>query len=328
MRWILLISALTLASCSARVLTRAPAAQDAPVATVEALRDRVARAKDAEVILIAAGADLDWTGQEPLKITSSVILKGIRGAGGALPRLIHRGRPLPLISIEAPEVRIEDLRIEGVETDSKKDEIIALNKKGIKGTYQFPVTRGIEIKARSAVISGCELSGFSHAAVFLLGESTAFIEKSYFHHNQRWGLGYGVALHEKSQARISSNRFNWNRHSVAASGMPGQSYEADLNWFGPDHGASPLDMHGGKDRGDGTEIAGRSVNIHHNEIHSRSVPIFIHRGIPEDRVWIHHNVLAHPDESRAVGYYNGVTAKRLPREKYLFENNRFAPETP
>jgi hypothetical protein len=315
---------LVLASCSSRLLTREPGSKDTPVVTIEELRARLDRAAESEVILIGKDAVLDFTAEEPLRIKIPVILKGIRGESGSLPRFLHRGKPLPLLSIEAPDVRIEDLKFEGVETDSKKDEIAALNKKGVKGVYQFPVTRGIEIKATNAVISGCELSGFSHAAIFLSGEATALVEKSSIHHNQRWGLGYGVALHEKSSARISGNRFNWNRHSIAGSGMSGQTYEADLNWFGPDHIGTPLDMHGGKDRGDGTEIAGRLVLIHHNEILSSSVPAFTHRGIPEDRVEIRHNRFAHSDESKAIGYYNGVTSARVKTGKFVFEDNQFS----
>jgi hypothetical protein len=292
------------------------------VTTVEQLKERLAGAKEAEVILIGEGVRLDLSAEPTLHVTVPVILKGVRGSDGSTPVLVHHGRPVPMILIEAPDVRIEDLKFEGVETDSKKEEIIALNRKGIKGVYQFPVTRGIEVVSRGVFISGCEMSGFSHAAVFLRGDSTAYIEKSHFHHNQRWGLGYGVALHERAQARITENRFNFNRHSIAASGLPGQVYEADQNWFGPDHGATPLDMHGGKDRGDGTEIAGRRVHIHHNRILSTAVPVFIHRGIPQEEVRIEFNQLAHSNEKSAIGYYNGVTRSAV-SGKFVFEKNEF-----
>ena len=313
---------LLFASCSTRLLGRVPASSEAPVTTVEQFKLRLADAKDAEVILIGERARLDLTSEPTIRITVPVIIKGIRSADGTTPSLIHRGKPLPMVVIEAPDVRIEDLKFEGVETDSKKDEIIALNRQGIKGVYRFPVTRGIEIVSRGVFISGCELSGFSHAALFLRGDASVYIEKSNFHHNQRWGLGYGVALHERAQARITGNRFNWNRHSIAGSGLPGQAYEADSNWFGPDHNDTPLDMHGGKDRGDGTEIAGRRVHIHHNKILSTAVPIFIHRGVPQDEVRIEDNQLAHTGEKTAVGYYNGVTSKSL-RGKFAFERNEF-----
>ncbi len=313
---------LLMASCSTRLLSRSPSASETPVSTVEQLKERLAHAKESEVILVGEGVRLDLSAEATLQVTVPVILKGVKGPGGSTPTLVHLGRPLPMLRVEAPDVRIEDLRFEGIEKDSKKEEIIELNRRGIKGVYQFPVTRGIEIVSRGVVLSGCELSGFSHAAVFLSGDSSAYIEKSYFHHNQRWGLGYGVALHERAQARITGNRFNWNRHSIAASGLPGQVYEADLNWFGPDHSATPLDMHGGKDRSDGTEIAGRRVHIHHNRILSTTVPAFIHRGIPQEEVRIEHNQLAHSSEKAAVGYYNGVTRKAI-NGKFVFEGNEF-----
>ena len=323
--FLLLPALLVMASCSTRILSRNPSSAEFPVTTVLQLKARLAEAKEAEVILIGEGARIDLTDEPTIRIASPVILKGVKSADGTLPVLHHRGKPLPLLSIEAADVRIEDLKFEGIETDSKKEEIIALNKKGIKGVYQFPVTRGVEVVARGVFISGCEFSGFSHAAVFIKGDSTAYIEKSYFHHNQRWGLGYGIALHEGAQARITGNRFNWNRHSVAASGMPGQAYEADSNWFGPEHSASPLDMHGGKDRGDGTEIAGRRVHIHHNRVLTKSVPVFIHRGVPEEEVRIEHNALAHQHESEAIGYYNGVTRNRV-KGRFVFEGNEFGAD--
>ncbi len=316
---------LLIASCSTRILSRSPATSDAPVTTVEQFKARLTGAKEAEVILIGEGARLDLTAEPTIRVTVPVVIKGIRASDGTTPSLVHRGKPFPMLMIEAPEVRIEDLKFEGVETDSKKDEIISLNRRGIKGVYEFPVTRGIEIVARGVFISGCELSGFSHAAIFLRGDSSAYIEKSHLHHNQRWGLGYGVALHEQAQARITGSRFNWNRHSIAASGLPGQAYEADHNWFGPNHNDTPLDMHGGKDRGDGTEVAGRRVHIHHNKILSTAVPIFIHRGIPRDEVRIEDNQLAHASEKTAIGYYNGVTAKSV-RGKFVFERNEFGAD--
>ncbi len=319
---ILLPVILMMASCSTRLLSRSPSAAEAPVTTVEQLKDRLAKAKEAEVILIGEGVRLDLSAEPTLHVTAPVILKGVKGPDGSTPSLVHQGRPVPMLLIEAPDVRIEDLKFEGVETDSKKEEIIALNRKGIKGVYQFPVTRGIEIVSRGVFISGCEMSGFSHAAVFLRGDSSAYIEKSHIHHNQRWGLGYGVALHERAQARITGSRFNFNRHSIAASGLPGQVYEADQNWFGPDHSDTPLDMHGGKDRGDGTEIGGRRVHIHHNRILSTAVPVFIHRGIPQEEVRIEFNQLAHSNEKTAIGYYNGVT-RRSVSGKFVFEKNEF-----
>lgn len=323
MKLLMLLPAfLVMVSCSSRLLSRAPASSDEPVVTLEQLKQRLASAKESEVILIGPGVRLDMTGEPTLRLTVPVILKGVKSQDGTVPGFIHRGRPLPLLSIEAPDVRIEDLKFEGVESDSKKDEIIGLNKRGIKGVYEFPVTRGIEVLSRGVVISGCELSGFSHAAVFLKGDSSAYVEKSHIHHNQRWGLGYGVALHDRAQARITDSRFNWNRHSIAASGFPGQAYEADHNWFGPDHSATPLDMHGGKDRGDGTEVAGRRVHIHHNRILSTAVHVFIHRGIPQEEVRIEENELAHTTEKSAIGYYNGVTAKAV-QGRFFFERNEF-----
>ncbi|NDG85438.1 MAG: right-handed parallel beta-helix repeat-containing protein, partial [Proteobacteria bacterium] len=232
-------------------------------------------------------------------------------------------KPLPLLRIKASGVVLDGLFIEGFERDSKKKEIIELNRKGIKGVYQFPVTRGIDIEAANTTIKNCEIAGFSHAAIFMLEGSSAVIESNSIHHNQRWGLGYGVALHQRSTALIKGNRFDYNRHSIAGSGFSGQSYEAEANEFGVHHSDSPLDMHGGKDRSDGTSIAGKRVEIHHNVVLYSGQPVFIHRGIAEDFVSIHDNEIHHPKPDQAIGYFNGVTRANLPAGKFRYYKNRF-----
>ena len=109
----------------------------------------------------------------------------------------------------------------------------------------------------------------------------------YFHHNQRYGLGYGVCLNE-SEALIEANLFNWNRHAIAATGAPGTRYEARYNVVLDWSNNHSFDMHGGIDRGDGTEIAGKWVKIHHNTFRSQDNAVVI-RGRPTEAAEIHHN---------------------------------------
>jgi hypothetical protein len=292
---------------------------------VEALRARIANAKEGEVIVLNPKSVFDFTDKLPLVLKKKIILKGQKSSDSKeRPLFINKKVPYPMISVEADGVVIERIKLEGLQIDAKKEEIIALNKKGIKGVYQFPVTRGIHVKSNNVVIRDCIIKGFSHAAIYAENALNLLVEHNMITYNQRWGLGYGVALHLKSTAFITRNHFNFNRHSIAGSGSIGQSYEASYNYFGSNHNDSPLDMHGGKDRGDGTNIAGLTVHIHHNKISDGVNFAFIHRGIAQDKVIFEHNLLSHKDHAKVIGFYNGVTKANLPSSKFIYQNNHLS----
>ena len=315
------LSLLFIVSCTTPI-TRNPGSES-QIFTVQDLRDKIERSKPGSVIKLDNEAFYDLSDEAPIVIKKKIHLKGIREKGKERPTLKSWKKPLPLISVQADGVIIEGLKIEGVETDGKKKEIIELNKQGKKGVYEFPVTRGIHVLSNDVVIKDCEISGFSHAAIHAENAVNLLVEDNFIHHNQRWGLGYGVSLHLLSTAKILNNKFNHNRHSIAGSGSPGQSYEAAYNWFGKNHSASPLDMHGGKDRKDGTQIAGKVVYIHHNTIRDGLNYAFIHRGIPQDFVIFEHNNLEHREDSKVIGYYN-LKAKDLPKGKFIYRNNHLS----
>jgi hypothetical protein len=294
------------------------------VSTLEQLKDRIKSAEDGDVIYLQAGIRFDFSYEPTLVIGKRVtLMSDFYGLPQKRPVFFSGSKPLPLLLIQKSGVVIKGIRIEGIETDSKIDEIKALNRSGVKGVYQFPVTRGIEIQASDVRISDCELSGFSHSAIFLTEGASAVIERNSIHHNQRWGLGYGVALHQKSQAIIQNNHFDFNWHSIAGSGSPGQEYEARSNWFGKNHNDSPLDMHGGADRKDGTQIAGKRVHIHHNKIEGTAQPIFIHRGIAQEWVSIDHNQIEFKSEKESVSFSNGITKESLEGGHFRFYDNEF-----
>lgn len=309
---------------AASVGDRAGEESVAPVTTLAQLKSRLAQAKAGAVIRIAINAVFDMTDEQPLLVDKPVSIVGNTAYGDpARPLFLHRGKLLPVIIISSPGVKLAGLKIEGTETDSKKKEIIELNNQGISGVYQFPITRGIEVNSSDVSILNCELLGFSHAAISLNGAKNAVVAFNTIHHNQRWGLGYGVVLSGNATALVQWNRFDFNRHSIAGTGHPGQAYEASHNLFGKDHIDTPLDMHGGKDRKDNTQIAGRKVDMHDNTILTTGVRAFIHRGIAEEVVLFHHNTLYYPDQKQAIGYYNGVTEKNLPENKFKFYGNIF-----
>jgi hypothetical protein len=323
MKNILYISLFFTLSCTQLSPFRGPASVEV-VTTLAELEEELARAQDGAVIRIDQNAVFDMTNEQPLVIDKKITLKAYpKSNEEKKPLFIHKGKPLPVISIKASGVVLDGLRIEGMETDSKKDEIIELNKQGIKGVYKFPVTRGIDVDASNVRIQYCEISGFSHAAIFATDAEKLAVVRSSIHHNQRWGLGYGVALNKKSTAIIQHNIFDYNRHSIAGTGHSGQAYEASYNIFKKNHNASPLDMHGGKDRKDGTEIAGYFVSIHHNVIETTNVKAFIHRGKPEVGVIITENKMSYKKPEDAIGYYNGVTKNNLGWMKFIYKDNVF-----
>ena len=53
-----------------------------------------------------------------------------------------------------------------------------------------------------------------------------------------------------------------------------------------------FDMHGGRDRKDGTQIAGTWMKIHHNTFRAPQTPVVI-RGTPAKKAEIEHNWFPH-----------------------------------
>jgi len=150
------------------------------------------------------------------------------------------------------------------------------------------------LRSRRPEAHGCELAGWSHAAVSLRRGRGHHIHHSFLHHNQYGGLGYGVCI-----------VFDYNRHSIAATGRPGSGYEACHNI---ERGASSshlFDMHGGRDRKDETDIAGDSLHVHHNAFFCPEIAVKI-RGVPAKQATIEYNWLIHPADRTAMSS-NGRT---------------------
>jgi uncharacterized Fe-S cluster protein YjdI len=50
-------------------------------------------------------------------------------------------------------------------------------------------------------------------------------------------------------------------------------------------------MHGGRDRQDGTDVAGDTIDIHHNTLYPDYMAVCI-RGVPREFARVHHNWFA------------------------------------
>jgi len=148
-------------------------------------------------------------------------------------------------------------------------------------------------------VDNCEISGFSHAGVHLRTAQGHHIHHNHIHHCQYQGLGYGVC-HNTASSLLEYNLFNWNRHSIAGTGRPGNSYVARHNVELGVSLSHCFDMHGGRDRKDGTNIAGTSIEIYNNTFRARQTPVVI-RGVPQEKCEVHHNWFTrHSEAGQAV----------------------------
>jgi hypothetical protein len=254
-----------------------------------------------QVVYVDDGATIDLAGAYQVSIHAGVILASGRGRGGSSGGLI-RNSQLPSSSGQVPMfaagggVRITGLRLHGPwETRAAASVDCS----------------AVEVRnADSLEVDNCEIWGWPYAGIDLTDSEGARIHHNFIHHNQA-GTGYGIVIAGRNGASavIEANRFNWNRHDIAASGWTGQGYEARYNVV-EEHdeypGGHSFDMHGGYDRNDGTQIAGDWMKIHHNTFlytTGRGVAI---RGVPDQAAYVHHNIFRQTGITDAVAQLHKV----------------------
>ena len=136
-------------------------------------------------------------------------------------------------------------------------------------------------------MDNCEISAFGHGGILLRSGEGHHVHHNFIHHCQYNGLGYGVS-HVNAVSLIEYNLFNWNRHSIAGTGRPGLCYTARHNVELGESLSHCFDMHGGRDRKDGTTIAGTRIEIYNNTFRAPTTAVAI-RGVPEELCHVHHN---------------------------------------
>jgi len=262
-------------------------------------------AKPGETIYIEGSTLIDLSEERNLKIPQGITISSNRGRGDSQGALLFSNRidTSPLIFIEGNDVRITGLRMRGPDPERRTDQMKDLLNQG--KYYSLPNSAGIATHSNGLEVDNCELWGWSHAAILLRSGAKAYIHHNYIHHNQRYGLGYGICLNE-SEALIEANIFDWNRHAIAGTGRPGTSYEARFNLILENANSYSFDMHGGKDRQDGADIAGDWINIHHNTFRATDVKAIIINGKPRIGAEIHHNWFLHQNLNGAIAQLNAT----------------------
>jgi hypothetical protein len=289
----------------ARIVTQG----DHTVKDLDGLLHALSKAKTGETVFIPGEALIDLTARVyieelVLEVPAGVTLAGDRGHKGSLGALLTSDalKTPVLIRAGGPNVRISGLRIQGPNAKRYLDHHRRSFGPGGSGHtyyYKLPVAKGIVCAHASLEVDNCEITAFSHSGISLTQGEGHHIHHNFIHLCQYNGLGYGVS-HAAAASLIEYNLFNSNRHSIAGTGQPGCSYIARHN---VERGVSLshcFDMHGGRDRKDGTDIAGTSIEIYNNTFRAPQRAVVI-RGVPQQQCEVHHNWFPqHADAAQAV----------------------------
>lgn len=250
---------------------------DTTVYSVENLLDVLENAKEGLTIFIPGDRVFDLTGQSKIRIPKGVTIYSDRGKRKSKGALLFTNdiNASPLFYTDGENIRISGLRIQGPDSSIVNDREInkmVANKEAIgekvdvtklNPTYAVPNSSFLHVYYGNVEVENCEIYNWSYAGVFVRKNGSATIHHCYIHHNRRTGLGYGIALDE-GHAEVKANIFNFNRHAVAGTGVRGTSYVASYNIALSNSNGHVFDMHGGRNRNDGTNLAGDSIVIFNN----------------------------------------------------------------
>ena len=269
---------------------------DYVVRDLDELLKALSEAKRGQTVLIPDETEIDLTARIyiediVLDVPEGVTLAGERGKNGSQgARLISDAlKTKVLLRAGGPDVRVTGLRIRGPNSKRYLDHYNRSFRQG-KGReyfYKFPTSYGITTEHDRLEVDNCEISAFSHGGVYLLKGTGHVVHHNFIHDCQYHGLGYGV-VHDMASSLIEYNLFDSNRHSIAGTGVPGCGYVARHNVELGTAFSHCFDMHGGRDREDGTNIAGTSIEIYNNTFRAPQTPVRI-RGVPELKCDVHHN---------------------------------------
>ena len=265
------------------------------------------------VIYIEGDVEIDLTDEGTVSVRTGVKLISDRGNNGSLgARILSRNpRSFPMFECGS-YVSFIGLRIDGTDNDIYFNNVKRATFK--ENTYGPGVTQGIRTHRKGLTILNCELSGWTHSAVLIKGGSGK-IMYSYIHHNRRSGLGYGVTV-DGGEATIEGNLFDYNRHSIASTGVENSSYTVINNIFLENGTSHVVDVHGGKDRRENNDIAGKHFVVKGNwfRLNQDSGGAFVIRGVPTQKAEFIDNVIEILNPRSRVKNQNV--------SRYIKQNNR------
>lgn len=254
------------------------------VATKGELLAALKKARSGSVIYVDDKSEIDLTGERDIVIPKGVTLASGRGQDGSSGGLLFTTEDkktsdankerFSLFITGGPKVRVTGIRLRGPDALSR-------------GRYDYLNSDGIQGMHDRLEVDNCEIWAWSHGGVFVKKGKKVHVHHNFIHHCQRRGLGYCVVIDE-AMVLIEANLFDHYRHAIAGTGRSPSGYEARYNISGPNSIGHVFDMHGGRDRKDGTHVAGDVILIHHNTFQSTHQD-FIIRGVPTKTCEIHHN---------------------------------------
>lgn len=243
------------------------------VDSFEGLADALQKVKSGETIWIKDETEIDMTADIYIhdfffEIPAGVTIAGNRGYKGSQgPILTSDALKTPfMLKVAGAGVRITGLRLRG--PNSKRymrhhGRAFGSEKLGPTYYYKFPTSNGIKCDFDNLEVDNCEISAFGAAGISLSAGTNHHVHHNYIHHCQYHGLGYGIS-HNRSSSVIEYNLFNYNRHSIAGTGAAVSEYIARHNVEVGVSSSHCFDMHGGRDRKDNTNIAGKKIEIYNN----------------------------------------------------------------
>lgn len=291
------------------------------VKTKSELLEALKKAKYGNVIFVPSDAEIDMTGHEGVIIRAGITLAGDRGKNNQLGGIIKTDDPdtYPLFKCGS-NVTIKGLRFDGGDTNEyyNNNEEFKDKQARLEYKHKIPVSMAVKTNYSGLSVENCEFFGWTHAAIGIGTNATeANISYNYIHHNRRAGLGYGVVL-DAGSADIKGNLFDYNRHDIAGTGVKGTSYKAYYNVFLENGTGHSVDMHGGEDRKDNTDIAGTNIEVYNNRFKlpetRRAVVI---RGVPTGKAVIKNNVVDYINETKVSSLANEEnSASKVNHKKY------------
>jgi hypothetical protein len=279
------------------------------VETFEELEASFESARPGDVIYLADHARIDMTGRS-LCIPGGVTLASGRGRDGSAGGLFYSTvtETTPILRVCGSDVRVTGLRMQGSDPSQCPPEYPdnCEGPLGVNCRDCMPRSYGISCREHDHLeIDNCEISGWTASAISVTGSVDNHVHHNHLHHTQRQGLGYGVVLGRiadlPTTVLVEWNRFDYNRHAIAASGEMVQDYEARNNLVLHHANGHVFDVHGqNENTDDGTPWAGGDIRIHGNTVMVPDYRSVVIRGRPHVGAWIWNNCLAPATPDDAV----------------------------